>query len=206
MTIFLKDIPLINNDLNHLIKNDDVFKQFVINIDDIQWPIFENGFEGLVRILQSQQISFKGAGTLWQKLKDNLEEITPQTLKDLSEDELKKYGFSRQKQSYLAHLIQNNNKIDFDNLNSLSNTQIIKLITSIKGFGIWSAQIFLIFCLYRPTIILQKDLVIDHALMNLFTLKKRPTPDEVINFAKQWEEYETAAMLILWQLQIYHFK
>ncbi len=206
MTKFLKDIPQINNDLNQLIQNDDVFKKFEINIDDIQWPIFENGFEGLVRILQSQQISFKGAGTLWLKLKKDLKDITPQNLSHLNEDELKKYGFSRQKQSYLTHLIEQENKVNFDVISIHSNKEIIKLITSIKGFGIWSAQIYLIFCLYRSDVILQKDLVIDNALINLFDLKVRPKPDEVLMISKQWKGYETAAMLILWQLQIYYFK
>lgn len=206
MTKFLKDIPHFKNDLDYLIRNDDVFKNFEIECCNIQWPIFEDGFTGMVRILQSQQISFKGAGTLWQNLRKDLKEITPQNLSYLNQDELKKYGFSRQKQIYLSCLIEKNNKIDFDKFNLFPNTEIINLITSIKGFGIWSAQIYLIFCLHRPDVILQNDLVIDNAIKNLFALKTRPTPKEIIEISSQWKGYETAAMLLLWHLQINYFK
>jgi len=208
MTKFIKDISPIKEDIDFLLKNDVRLSKFEIQQNDILWPVFETGFEGLVRILQGQQISFKGANTMWRNLKNNFGVINIKTIRNLSEKDLKSYGFSKQKQTYLDHLIETvqNNELFFDEMENQSNDGVLNAITSIKGFGNWSAQAYLLLCLNRSNIILQKDLVVDQALMNLLKLEERPTSGQVSELCKAWEGRESAAMLILWHLKIYHFR
>jgi len=208
MTLFLKDDPIIANDLKLLLKDDKAFAPYNINPDNILWPRFESGVKGLVRILIGQQISFKAVDALWLKLnqargKTDILEF----LKSQSEEALKSYGFSRQKQTYLHALIGAiDNGFNVDDLNDQSETNIIKAITSLKGFGVWSAQIYLLFSLRRRDVLPDNDLVIDKALQHIFNLENRPNQVQRARLSHLWSGRKTAATLILWHLQIYHFQ
>jgi len=207
MTVYLRDTPIITEDIEYLLTHDAMMQNFDVKKDDIIWEAFDEGFSGMVRILQGQQISFKGANTLWLKLSEDVDVTNPKALRDLSVDALKSYGFSKQKQNYLSCLIEavQERSICFSDFVDMPNEDIIKSISNVKGFGQWSAQAYLTFCLHRGNVALQNDLVVDKALMKLFGYKDRPDVQEVKELLFRWRPRQTAAILILWYLQIYRF-
>lgn len=204
--MLLIEIPDIRNDLDVLLANDDIFSCYDIHIEDVPWKSFNAGFPGLVCIIISQQISFKAALNLWEKLNNDFEgDITPQGMMSLSVEQLKAFGFSRQKQEYLNCLCQSILKGSFDltTLDQQTNKEVLYKIQKLKGFGLWSAQIYLLFCLLRRDILPLKDLVIDKALKRIENLKMRPTPEWVEQYCQRWKGKQTAATLLLWYIEIY---
>lgn len=198
--------PQIYKDINYLLQHDKLFAHYSIQIDEIRWKAFEGGFAGLVRILQGQQISYKVANNLWQKMcKDASRGITLEYIRSLNEKQLKEFGFSKQKQLYLKNLMNavEDKIIKFSDFLERPNEEVIKLITKIKGFGDWSAQIYLILCLQRRDVFPTKDLVVIKAIQSILNHTQKPTKEMLLQLNQQWTEKQTAATLLLWQIQVF---
>lgn len=202
---FLHDIPDIKEDLQYLTTKDSIFKGYDIKIANLPWKMFEPGFEGLTRTLQSQQISYKVADTLWVRLKElSRGRVTPEFFLSLDDRTLKYTGFTRQKSSYMKGVCELIIRKEFNpnDWDSLSDDEAVKKITDVKGFGLWSAQVFMLFSLGRRNILPAKDLVVDRAIQQLFQLDKRPDYDEAKKLATPWNDRLSAATLLLWHLYI----
>ena len=202
--IFLRAHPVIRSDLIEIATKDPKFTQYEINIDRLPWLSFEVGFEGLTRTLQSQQISVKASSIFWQRLKDMSDgEVTPEFFLTLNEADLRRAGFTRQKASYMHGLCHKTIRNEFnpDALQYLSDQDAVAKITSLKGFGEWSAHSYLIFSLMRPDILPAKDLVLDREIMHFFDLDVIATPAQAQILAKPYNGKRTAFTLLLWYLQ-----
>ncbi len=206
------DTKIIACDLLFLSQNDPIFASYNIDINDIPWTVFDSGYSGLVRILQGQQISYKGAETMWRGLESTAFSLGYDTvsiafMESLNEDALKSFGFSRQKQKYLKALNRNisNDIFDFETLKHACDADVIAEITKLKGFGMWSAQMYLILCLQRKNVMPARDLVVDRAVMQVFDLDMRPFYAHVISLTNRWDGRLTAATLLLWYLQVFRF-
>ncbi|MGI9339834.1 MAG: DNA-3-methyladenine glycosylase family protein, partial [Psychrobacter sp.] len=135
------------------------------------------------------------ASSIWQRLVDaNL--ITPKTLIQADDDDLRAQGLSRQKIRYVRSLVDHD--IDYQALTTMSDGEVIATLTAVTGIGRWTAEMYLLFSLGRADILAVDDLAIRVAAMVLLELPERPTPKQLKVATQSWSPYLSAASLLLW--------
>ena len=155
----------------------------------------EGGFAALLRAIVGQQLSVAAASSIWQRLVDaNL--ITPKTLIQADDDDLRAQGLSRQKIRYVRSLVDHD--IDYQALTTMSDGEVIATLTAVTGIGRWTAEMYLLFSLGRADILAVDDLAIRVAAMSLLELPERPTPKQLKVATQSWSPYLSAASLLLW--------
>ena len=128
-------------------------------------------------------------------------ELTPEALAALSDEQLRSAGISRQKGGYLRDLCAKvlAGVVPLDNLEHMADEQVIEALTKIKGIGRWSAEMFLMFRLHRPDVLPLGDLGIMNAVMKVYRLRKKPTPERLTRLGKAWRPYRSVASWYLWR-------
>lgn len=155
----------------------------------------EGGFAALLRAIVGQQLSVAAASSIWQRLVDaNL--ITPKTLIQADDDDLRAQGLSRQKIRYVRSLVDHD--IDYQALTTMSDGEVIATLTAVTGIGRWTAEMYLLFSLGRADILAVDDLAIRVAAMALLEFPERPTPKQLKVATQSWSPYLSAASLLLW--------
>lgn len=160
----------------------------------------EPGFATLIRIILEQQVSLASAKVAFDRLSDSLGEITPPKLIQLSDEELKRVGFSRQKTRYareLATAILDKN-LDLRALEQLDSATVRQKLTAIKGIGDWTADMYLMMALGRTDIFPAKDLAVAIAIKEIKQLDTRPSISELTDIAAAWQPYRAIATMLLW--------
>ncbi len=164
-----------------------------------------NYYQELVESIISQQISVKAAASILAKFRalfDGSDFPTPEAILEKSHEQLRSAGLSGQKANYIQDLAVHvlDGSLKFDNLDDLSNDEIIKELVAVKGIGEWTAHMFLIFSMGRLDVLAVGDLGIRMSAMKLYGLPTVPTPAEVTKLAadKKWHPYETVACYYLW--------
>ena len=155
----------------------------------------EKGLVALKKTIVGQQLSIASAAAIWGRfieadIKD--EEI----LNNQADNQLRDLGFSRQKISYLKSLAKSG--LDFDQMETMENEDVINLLTGIKGVGLWTAEIYCIFSLRRLDIFPAGDLALQEAAKNLLNLENRPSEKEMRKIAESWVPYRSVCAIILW--------
>ena len=155
----------------------------------------EKGLLALKKTIVGQQLSIASAAAIWGRfieadIKD--EEI----LNNQADNQLRDLGFSRQKISYLKSLAKSG--LDFDQMETMENEDVINLLTGIKGVGLWTAEIYCIFSLRRLDIFPAGDLALQEAAKNLLNLENRPSEKEMRKLAESWVPYRSVCAIILW--------
>ncbi len=160
-------------------------------------------FESLVRSILAQQISTTVARTLMKRLKERLapKRVAPNSLSALSFDDLRSLGLSRQKASYLQDLTQRtlDRSVRMSKLHQLSDEEVIAEVTQVKGIGVWTAQMLLIFCLGRADVFAPDDFGLRSAIQKLYRLPEMPKKAEAGLYAEKWRPYGTVASWYLWR-------
>jgi len=158
------------------------------------------GFETLFSIIVSQQISTHAAAAIMGRVKKLLPTLEPQAVLDVAKSELRNIGLSLQKVEYVTGLAQSIINGDFnpESLNLLDDEAVKKDITSLKGFGPWSAEIYLMFSLQRQDVFPSGDLALLVALQKLKGLDEKPTPQHAQELIEHWSPWRTAGSLFLW--------
>lgn len=194
----------IDKGLKHLKQNDRGMRRL---IEEFETPIFIkdiNYFEALVRSIVYQQLSGKAAATIHKRFKglfNKDQNLSPSIVLEKSHDELSSVGLSSQKASYI-HNIAYAFKAGIvpDNIETISDDKVIECLTTIKGVGLWTAQMFLMFTLNRPDVFPVTDLGIQKGFQLYFQLDELPKPDLMIKKAEPWVPYRTLASWYLWRL------
>ncbi len=158
----------------------------------------------LVGAIVSQQLSTKAAATIFQRFLALFAEGEPLTASGIdrhAEAVLRSVGLSGQKVSYLRDLCTRigDGRLDLEGLDSLPDEVVIERLTSVKGFGVWTAQMFLMFRLHRPDVLPVGDLGIVNAVQRLYGLRKRPDPKRLVRIGEAWRPYRSVACWYLWQ-------
>lgn len=158
----------------------------------------------LIGAIVSQQLSTKAAATIFGRLAalfpDN--HIPGASALDaLDAATLRGVGLSTQKVGYLRDLCARigDGRLNLDELDTLPDEQVIERLTSVKGFGRWTAEMFLMFRLHRPDILPAGDLGIVNAIQRLYRLRKRPDPKRILKMGEAWKPYRSVASWYLWQ-------
>lgn len=155
----------------------------------------------LLRIINGQQLSVKAAAAIFAKLEAAMEgEIAPERFLKFTDRQLRALGFSRQKIAYGRGLSEAvlEGRLDPPALKRLPDAEVMEKITALKGFGRWSAEMFLLFSLGRPDVWPVDDLGIQEGLRRLKRLKKRPDPKRAERLGKPWRPYRGAMAIFVW--------
>jgi DNA-3-methyladenine glycosylase II len=161
-----------------------------------KWP---SGFPSLVRIVLGQQLSARAAQAIFQRLNEQVT-LTPEKFAVTSEDTLKQVGFSRAKIATcqrLANAILAQH-LNLNTLPDLPDAQITEQLTQIKGIGVWTAEIYLLFCLDRLSSFPASDLAIQISYQRLKGLEQRPTRKELLEQTQDLIPYRGAIAHLLW--------
>ena len=159
--------------------------------------------DALVRSIVSQQLSTSAASTIHSRLIALVGEQNPLAQHWLALDDpvLRGAGLSRQKIAYIRDLARHvqDGELPMAKLHEMSDDEVIESLTRVKGIGVWTAQMFLMFRLGRPDILPVLDLGIRNAIRRAYRLRKEPTEKRMRALAKPWEPYRSVASWYLWQ-------
>ncbi len=158
-------------------------------------------FYSLCRSIIGQQISVKAADSIWLKFEKIIKKIKPINLIKLSNAKLASIGLSRQKILYLKIIAKEflNKTLDIKTLQKMSDDEAIKSLVRIKGIGIWTAQMFLIFNLNRSNIFPFSDIGLIKAISKNYKKEYPLKKDELDYFKNKWHPYSTVATWYMWR-------
>jgi len=159
------------------------------------------GFATFLSTVVGQQISAEAAATIRGRVEALLPEISPEALLGVRNRALRSAGMSLRKIEYAKGLAQAivDGEFDIEGLADLDDEAAIETITALRGFGRWSAEIYLMFSLGRRDIFPSGDLALRVAVGRLKGLDERPTPGEAEDLVAHWSPYRTAGSLFLWR-------
>ena len=158
----------------------------------------------LVGAVVSQQLSTKAAATIFGRFVALFPENTitnAAAIAVLDDVALRGVGLSRQKVSYLRDLCAHigDGRLQLAGLETLPDEEVIERLTRVKGFGRWTAEMFLMFRLHRPDVLPIGDLGIVNAVQRLYRLRKRPDSTRLVKIGEAWRPYRSVASWYLWQ-------
>jgi len=187
-------------ELAHLRKKDKKLGAAIDRMGIIKRRVNPDLFSALVESVVGQQISNKAAATVCGRL-DALCGTDASRLHSLSIEEIQACGMSMRKAAYIKNIADAaiNKIIDFDELPQKSDAEIIASLTAIKGIGVWTAEMLLIFSLMRPNVVSYGDLAIRRGMMQLYGLKEL-SKEQFVRYAKRYSPYGSVASLYLWEM------
>lgn len=164
----------------------------------------KNYYQELVESIISQQLSVKAAATILKRFKElfSTDFPVPEDLLATDIEVLRSVGLSRQKASYIKDLATRvlEGSVQFSHLDSLSNQEVIDELVQIKGVGVWTVHMFLLFCMGRLDVLPTGDLGIKNGIYKLYALPEKPSPQdmEMIALNNSWHPYESVASWYVW--------
>ncbi|MEZ5830114.1 MAG: DNA-3-methyladenine glycosylase 2 family protein [Dongiaceae bacterium] len=195
-----EDQDLLQRALAHLGKVDRDFARAIEQVGPPPPRSRPAGFMGLLHIIVAQQVSTHAAKAISGRLDEALAAKTPEAFLALTDADLRTVGFSRQKVIYGRDLAAAflDGRIAISKLRRQSDEEVIAAITSVKGLGVWSAEVFLLFSLQRPDVLPAHDLGLIVAAQRMKRLKERPSPKRLREIAEPWRPYRSYAARMLW--------
>jgi DNA-3-methyladenine glycosylase II len=214
--------------VNHLKKSDPILRAIIERIGPCRMQFGPPEFHSLAEAIVYQQLNGKAAVTIFKRFAALAgEPLTPERILKLSDEQMRSAGLSKQKSGYLKDLAAktSNGALDFSRLSELPDAEVIAHLTQVKGIGVWTAQMFLMFTLKRENVLPTGDFGVRMAMFKHYldvqraqALKKPssatksaaarkgrkrkiklPSPEQMEKIAKRWEPYRSVACWYLWQ-------
>jgi DNA-3-methyladenine glycosylase II len=162
-----------------------------------------DAYGALLRAVVGQQLSVKAAATIFDRVLALFDGKmpTPQALLDAEPDDLRAAGLSGRKVEYLQDLARHvlSGELEVDRLPDLPDETVVAEITAVRGLGVWTAHMFLMFHLERPDVLPVGDLGIRNAVKAAYGLDEPPAPEELERIAAPWRPHRSLACLYLWE-------
>lgn len=190
-------------EIEHLKSKDKKLGAAIDKIGMIKREINPDPFIALVSSIVSQQISKKAAETVWNRLCSLLGNITAESIAQMSLSEIQSCGMTVRKAEYIKGIANAaiTGEVNFHTLHALTDDEIMKKLSSLKGVGIWTAEMLLIFSLCRPDVVSYGDLAIRRGMMRLYGLEELPK-EKFNKYRKRYSPYGSVASLYLWELSL----
>ena len=189
--------------VKHLRRRCPVMREVVEAVGPCTMKVRRDRFGMLARSILFQQISGHAANAILRKLLTRLPngKLSPAGLARLSDDEFRAAGVSGQKTRYLRSLAELtlDGKVKLTGLAKRSDRQIIDDLIQVKGIGVWTAQMFLMFSLGRPDVLPWDDLGVRQAIRRLYGLDELPKREECERVAEPWRPYASVASWYCWR-------
>jgi DNA-3-methyladenine glycosylase II len=187
----------------HLKKADPLLGSVIDRVGAYRMEYRDPGFETLVRSIVYQQLSGKVAKVIFGRLVEMLPDgaVTPEGILKLTAVKMRRAGLSKQKTAYIRDLARKTvrGKVRFETLGELADHEVIEHLTQVKGIGVWTAHMFLIFALRRLDILPVGDLGVRSAIRKVYGMEELPHPKQVEELAVSWRPYCSVASWYLWR-------
>lgn len=190
--------------VRHLKKSDPVLEDIIERVGPSRFVQRATGshLDALVRSIISQQLSTSAAATIHARVIAlvGVPDPRPEDWLALNDPELRSAGLSRQKIAYIRDLARHvkDGELPMETLHEMSDDEVIEALTAVKGIGVWTAQMFLMFRLGRRDILPVLDLGIRNAFRRAYRMRKPPTEKRMYAIAKAWAPYRSVASWYLW--------
>ena len=188
--------------VHHLKKSDPVLRAIIEHVGPCRMGFTPAEFCILAEAIVYQQLNGKAALTIFQRFtKLAGEPLTPEGVLKLTDQQLRGVGLSKQKSSYLKDLAAKTSAglLDFSRLPDLADEEVIEHLTQVKGIGVWTAHMFLMFSLRRPNVLPTGDYGIQMAMKKHYKKRKLPKPKDMEKIAKAWHPYRSVACWYMWR-------
>lgn len=163
----------------------------------------EPTFHNLVRSIVYQQLNGRAAQTIFGRLAAAAKDdpLTPESILRLRPARMRTLGLSKQKLTYIRELarLTKSGEVSFELVPTLEDTRVIEHLTKVKGIGVWTAHMFLIFALRRPDILPTGDFGVRAAMKKAYNLPEMPKPEEMERIAAAWRPFSSVAAWYLWR-------
>jgi len=189
--------------INHLKKADAVLAAIIERAGAYKIHYREPGFETLVRSITNQQLNGTAAATIFARLQAaaKADPITPESILRLRPARMRALGLSGQKMKYIRELARmtRDGEVNFAQCSGLEDDAVVEHLTRVKGVGVWTVHMFLMFALRRPDVLPTGDLGIRNAIRKAYGLEELPHPKAIEAMAERWRPYCTVASWYLWR-------
>jgi DNA-3-methyladenine glycosylase II len=188
--------------IHHLRNNDPVLSAIIERVGDYGIQFRQPDFETLVKSIVFQQLSGRVASVIFGRLSAAVKGVvTPESILKLRPSRMRTLGLSTQKTAYIRDLARHTRAgtVVFEDLPDLPDEEVIVRLTQVKGIGVWTAHMFLIFALQRTDVLPTGDLGIRNAIRKAYCLEALPTPEEMERMAHRWRPYCSVASWYLWR-------
>jgi DNA-3-methyladenine glycosylase II len=188
--------------VNHLKKSDPILCGIIDRVGPCRMEFGEPQFAALAESIVYQQLNGKAAATIFERFAALAgEPLTPEGILNLSDAQLRSVGLSKQKSAYLKDLAAKTaaGTLDFARLPELSDDEVIEHLTQVKGIGVWTAHMFLMFSLQRPNVLPTGDYGVQVAIKKHYRKRKLPKPKDMEKIARAWEPYRSVACWYMWR-------
>jgi DNA-3-methyladenine glycosylase II len=187
---------------NHL-KKDPILGPIVERVGAYGIQFREPTFSALVGSIVSQQLSTTVARVIFARLKAAVPDgnLTSESVLKLRPAKMRAVGLSTRKVEYIRDIARHTRAgtLDFEALRTMDDEAVIECLTQVKGVGVWTAHMFLMFALERPDVLAVGDLGIRMAIKKACGMDQLPTPEQIVEMAAGWRPYSTAACWYLWR-------
>jgi DNA-3-methyladenine glycosylase II len=192
--------------VRHLKRADPVLARVIARVGPCRFAPITAGshFHFIARAIVFQQLAVKAAATIHRRFLElyGAEPPEPHAVAATPDERLRAAGLSRQKLSYIKDLARkvDDGEVRLDRLAVLDDPGVIAELTKVKGIGVWSAQMFLIFRLGRPDVLPVGDLGVQKGIQLAYGLRSLPSPKRVTRIGKPWSPYATIGSWYMWRL------
>jgi DNA-3-methyladenine glycosylase II len=159
------------------------------------------GFRTLIQIILEQQVSLASARAVLQRLARDVVPFTPGRFVELGVDHLRALGVTRQKAAYCVHLADavQSGRFDLRAIARMDDAAVRSALTSLKGVGPWTADIYLLMALRRPDVWPSGDIALVQAVRRVKGLRNQASPERVARIADSWRPFRSVAARMMWQ-------
>ena len=188
--------------INHLKKSDPILRAIIERVGPCRMEFGEPVFHSLAEAIVYQQLNGKAAVTIFNRFAALAgEPLTAEGILKLTPEHMRAVGLSKQKSSYLFDMAERaiRGELDFTRLPDLTDEEVIKHLTQVKGVGVWTAHMFLMFTLKRQNILPTGDFGVQMAIKKHYGKRKLPKPLQMEKIARPWEPYRSIACWYLWR-------
>jgi|SRR5579872_4009994 len=186
----------------HLKRADPVMRDIISQVGAYRIEFRDPSFETLVKSIVYQQLSGRVASVIFNRVVAAAGgRLTPESILNLRPVRMRAAGLSRQKTLYIRDLARHtrDRRVIFEELGELTDDEVAERLTQVKGIGVWTVHMFLIFALRRPNVLPTGDLGIRNAIRKAYGMAELPKPMEIETLAESWQPYRTVASWYLWR-------
>ena len=189
--------------ITHLKKSDAVLATIIERAGAYKIHYREPGFDTLVRSIVSQQLNGRAADTIFGRLQAaaKVDPLTPESILKLRPARMRSLGLSGQKMKYIRELARmtRDGEVNFEQCAALEDGAVVEHLTRVKGVGVWTVHMFLMFALRRHDVLPTGDLGIRMAMKKAYGLEELPKPAEMEKIAAAWRPYSSVACWYMWR-------
>ena len=188
-----------SKETDYLTKKDKKLGEVIRFAGHLEREVDPDLFSAVVHQIIGQQISAKALETVWRRITETLGTVDAQTVLSVGENGLQKFGLSFRKARYITEFAQkvSDGSFDLDAVWGMTDEQAIRALTSLKGIGVWTAEMILLFCMQRPDILSFDDLAIRRGICMIYH-HRTIDRERFERYRRRFSPYGSVASFYIW--------